>query len=228
MLQKRLFLTLSELIAAAYLKATGEVSTLTSSDDDWEKLRQIANLYVNSWATEPGVDWQSLYSTVDSGTVSATDTFDLDDTIRKISGQEGDYVRIVHTNGNYSDYQVVSPDKFKQYPTGSICTQIGRQLVFNAPFTSSSPQFGGTIKVPSYILPDPLQNAADEVPVNNPNWLVYMCAAEYVRNDITRAQQYPNLIAEANDLMGSMKSENNAQLSQTYRSPAVNPNGVSW
>lgn len=165
----------------------------------------------------------SLYDPAYSiGTVTATDSFDIDlDTIRKISDTDQDYIRINHTDGkSYTDYELVSADTLKQYydgqtkqsPTGYYCAQIGATLVFNHTFVSTDPQFGGTIKVPVFLYADHLVNASDTVPVDNPNWLVAICAAEYVRTDIIRQAQYPNLINEANSLMARMKDDNDAQI----------------
>jgi hypothetical protein len=225
--------TLSQLIAAAYLRATGEVSTLAVGDDDYTKLTQIANFYTDTWATEPGVDWRSLYSTISvSGTVTATDTFALPSTIRKISQQDGDFVRIIHTvTTQYTDYQLVAPERLKDYTSGNYCAQEGSNLVFNAAFTTSSPEYGGTIKVPCYTFPTKFPDSplgTETVVVDNPNWLVVICAAEYSRTDITRQNLYPGLISEANDLMLAMKSANDSQLTEAHKSQVSVPNGSTW
>lgn len=223
-------LTTSSFVAATYLKATGEVSTLTSSDDDWNKILGIANLFIDEWASEPGADWRSLYSTVSlAGTVTATDTFALGTTIRKVSNQEGDFVRILHTNGTtYTDYQLVAPERLKYYSTGAYCAQEGSNLVFNAAFKTTDLQYGGTIKVPAYLFASHLASSSDLVPVDDPNWLVVVTAAEWSRTDITRQNQYSNLIAEANNLMAGMKLANNPQVTEVFRAPTSTPNGSTW
>src|ERR1700757_1683819 len=112
----------SEFVAAVILKATGKTSTATSGDTKWTKVLGIGNYYIDQWQNEPGVDWNSLYDPLfNIGTVTATDTFDLDlDTIRKISDADQDYVRIVHTDGKtYTDYTVVPADTLKQYYAGA-------------------------------------------------------------------------------------------------------------
>lgn len=229
-------MTTSEFVAAVILKATGKTSTSISGDTKWTKVLGIANLLIDSWQNEPDVDWSSLYDPSFSiGTVTNTDAFDLDDEIRKVSDTEGDVVRINHTDGTgYTDYDVVPADTLKQYYSGqnkensfgNYCAQIGRRLVFNRKFVSTDPQYGGTIYVPAYLYADHLVGDSDEVPVDIPNWLVVMSAAEYVRNDITRQNQYPNLISEANQLMVRMKEDNDAQVSQ-LNMPWLAP-GASW
>lgn len=206
-------MTLTELIAKAYLAATGDVSTLASSDEDYKKLLSLANTIQHDWATEPGVNWASLYDpAVSIGTVSAADTYDLDDSIRQLSTAVGDYVVITHTDGQVSKYQLVSPEQLPQYESGNYCARVGRTIKFNKTFASSDPQYGGSITVPAYITPDDLVNATDEVVVDDPNWLVYMVAAEYVRSDIVLRDQYPNLVAKANNAMQGMKEANRPQV----------------
>jgi hypothetical protein len=208
-------LTVVDLIAGAYLKATGSVSTLTSTDDDWTKLLTIANYYQQNWANEVGVDWKSLYSPkVSCGTVTATDTFSLDSTIHKISQQQEDPIRIVWSNGtSYTDYTLVAPDRLKvEYNDGAYVAQNGSSLLFNKAFVPTDNEFGGTIYVPAYTLPATLSVGTDVVSVDIPEWLVTICAAEYVRNDLVRQNQYPNLLAEANELMKKMVENNGAQL----------------
>lgn len=229
-------MTTSELVASVLLKSTGKTSTSVFGDTKYTKVLGIGNYYIDSWSNEPDVDWNSLYDPLFSnGTVSATDTFDLDDTIRKISDTPGDVVQIYHSDGTgYTNYDIVPADALKRYytgqtkesPIGNVCAQIGRTLVFNHQFLATDAQFGGTIRVPSYLFADQLVKAGDTVPVDIPNWLVVISAAEYVRNDITKQSQYPNLINEANQLMNRMKADNEAQV-QKIDMP-WRPAGSSW
>lgn len=215
-------MTLSDLIAKTYLIATGDVSTLSVTDDDYKKLLSIANTTIHDWATEPGVDWASLYDpAVQIGTVSATDTYDLDDSIRVISQKEGDAVRIIDATDStkYYDYQTVEPNSLKRYDHGNYCARIGSTLKFNKVFSSTDKEYGGTIYVPAYTTPDDLVNPTDDVPVDDPNWLVYMTAAEYVRSDIVLRDQYPNLIAKATNAMQGMIQANGAQVETIVREP---------
>lgn len=168
------------------------------------------------------------------GTVTNNSSFALPATVRKLSDTRGDFVRIDHADGVTStNYEIVSAENLKRYYTGNkttssghYCAQIGSNLVFNHTFISTDPQFGGTIKVPVYTVPTTLVADADVVPVDIPMWLVMISAAEYVRNDITRQNQYPNLIAEANLLMQRMKDDNEAQVESVYRVPVAR--GSSW
>lgn len=218
-------MTAAEYVANMLLTATGENSTAVSGDDDWTKALSIGNLLIDQWAKE--TDWVSLYSIVPIGTVTATDSFDLDDSIREISSQDGDYIRINHTDGtNYTDYTLVHPNRLKFYATGPYVAQIGDQLVFNKAFVSTDQQFGGTINVPSYLYADHLVNDTDDVPVDDPNWLVMAGAAEWARTDLTLAQNYPLLLQKANDLMDGMKKANSPQLMTIPKDPVAR--GMEW
>jgi hypothetical protein len=211
-------------IADAYLLATGKTTTLTTGSK-FERIVALLDYYQRRWAREPGVDWNSLYNPALSiGTVSATDTFDLDtSTIRKLSDREGDTVRIVWSDGvGYTDYDLVPHDTLKDYsfgvnrenPNGFYAAQIGQQLVFNHTFTSNDSQFGGEIFVPGYTFPDAIDadHLTDEVQVDDPDWLTTRTAAEYVRNDITRRTRYPELLGQAKEIMERMKDDNDAQI----------------
>lgn len=219
-------MTTPEAVNAVSLKATGKVTTLTSTDAKWAKILAILNSYIDSWQNENGVDWNSLYDSAYSvGTVTATDAFDLDDEVRKISDTYGDSVVITQTGGAESEYTIVSADRLSQY-SGNFCAQVGRTLKFAQAFTSDSPDFGGTITIPVYLYAEPLVGENDTVPVDIPRWLVIMASAEYVRNDITKQNQYGNLVAEANQLMQRMKDDNDGQLNEVYA--PWSPDGSDW
>lgn len=207
-------------VSGVYLKAVGKASSPSTSKR--AKIIGLLNFYQRGWADENEVDWSSLYDPAFSlGTVTATDRFDIDtSTIRKLSDREGDFVRIVWDGeGGYTDYSIVPADTLKDYfwgvdkesPNGNYCARIGNELVFNHEFVSTDTEYGGEIFVPCYTYPDEITDADpanDEVQVDIPDWLILMCAAEYVRTDITRQAQYPNLLAEANQKMLRMKADN--------------------
>lgn len=219
-------MTTSEFVAQAYLKASGKVSSLTSTDTKYIKLLAIANTLIQTWQNEKDVDWYSLYTAELSLTdlVTATNTFALPATVRKISDARGDFVRIHWTDGeNFTDFDVVTPDTLKSYDTSAnVCAQIGSNLVFARTFATEDSEFGGTIKVPVYtfaptlVESSPTTGQTTTVPVDIPEWLVIMSAAEFVRNDITKQSQYPNLVNEANQLMQRMKDDNEAQISEVH------------
>lgn len=223
-------MNITQYVADTYLLATGKTTTLTTGTK-YDRIIALGDFFQRRWAREPGVDWASLYDPAFSlGTVTATDTYDLDtSTIRKLSDREGDTVRIVWSDGvGYTDYDIVDANTLKDYsygvnkesPIGHYCAQIGSQLVFNHTFTTDDSQYGGEIFVPIYGFPDSITSDnpnTDEVQVDDPDWLVARAAAEYVRNDITRRSRYPELLAEANEIMGRMIDDNSGQVDTVIR-----------
>lgn len=219
-------MTATEFIADTYLLATGKTTTLTSGTK-YSRILNLGDYFQRRWSREPEVDWNSLYNPAFSlGTITATDSFDIDtSTIRKLSAREGDTVRIVHSDGtSYTDYDLVPHDSLKDYsfgvdkesPVGHYAARLGGQLIFNHEFVSTDAQFGGEIFVPCYVFADEL-TASEDVQVDDPDWLVARVAAEYVRNDITRRQRYPELLAQANEIMQRMINDNDAQIDTVDR-----------
>lgn len=221
-------MTVTDAIAGVYLRATRKATTLATSSAKYAQILALLNYWQRRWASERGVDWNSLYNpTFSIGTVTATDAFDLDtSSIRKISGRLGDPVRIVWTDDQtFTDYDIVPADKLKDYyaiadksdSSYFVCAHIGAQIVFSHKFASTNDQFGGDIQVPCYVFTDSLVNATDEIQVDDPDWLVAMCAADYVRNDVTRRALYPQLLAEANEIMQRMKDDQEGQIVEIDR-----------
>jgi len=218
-------MTVQEFVADAYLLSTGKTTTLTSGTK-YQRIIALGDFFQRRWAREPGIDWNSLYNPAFSlGTVTATDTYDIDtSSVRKLSDRQGDSVRIVWSDGvGYTDYDVVDANKLRDYsygvnaesPLGFYCAQIGGTLVFNHTFTTSDSQYGGEIFIPCYVFPDEITStntSSNDVQVDDPDWLVTRVAAEYVRNDITRRSRYPELIAQANEIMDRMKDDNDGQI----------------
>ncbi len=227
-------MTTSELVSATFLRATGKLPTFTSGTTKWDKIVAIANHNIKSWATEPGVDWNSLYIPNQVlGTVTATDTYALlPANIIKLSKRQGDFVRITRGTDQYSNYNIIEANSLKDFywqqsklsNAYRYCAQIGGNLVFSHTFTATDPEFGGTITVPAYAYPTEISGDSDVIRVDNPNWLVCMTAADYVMNDITRVSSYPTLVSQANDLMISMKDNNEAQV-EMLNMPWIAPGG---
>lgn len=215
---------INDAVTAVYLKSTGKATAPSASKR--AKIIGLLNFYQRRWAREPGVDWNSLYvPNFSLGSITATDTYDIDiSSIRKLSDREGDSVRVVWSNGiGYTDFDIVPADSLKDYYfgplktsyKGNVCARIGSTLVFNRKFASTDAEYGGDIQVPCYTLPDDITDASpasDEVQVDDPDWLVLRCASDYVRTDITRQGQAPFLLSEANEVMGRMKDDNDAQI----------------
>lgn len=233
-------MTVDQFVANAYLLATGKTTALSFGSSKYTKILNLGNLFVRQWALEPGVNWNSLRSLFTLGAiVTATDTFALPATMGKISDQEGDFVRILHTDGvSESEYTIVPADRlWNDGPTlnnpvsrrnaWGTCAVIGSNLVFSTPFKTTNAQYGGTIKVPGYTIPATMTAISDVLPVDDPDWLCYVVAGEYDRNDVTRVQLYASLNDRATQLMKNMKAQNGSQVEEVYRGSWA-PLGQTW
>lgn len=219
-------MTLRELVDAVILKATGKATALEPGGAKYEKIRGIANSYQHVWEHEPGQTWNSLYERARQiGTISTKDAYELDEDIAEISTARGDDVYIQSLDGRKIPYTLVTYDDLRNYQSEKVCAKIGNELVFNHQFTQDDPEYGGKIYAPIYRSLEDLESADDDIAIDDPYWLVFMTAAEYIRNDIVKQNQYGNLINEANNLMSSMIRRNRGG-SQKIRGEWRNPGGA--
>lgn len=207
------------LISTAWTKAEGEVFSDAVGSDNWNYLLTLANSWIRRWGTMKGVDWASQYEQAyNVGTITNTDTFDYDNTeVRKISLENGDSVQILHKDGiNYTNYTLIPPEQLRQYQNqgnyGNVVAKVGSSLQFPRAFTTADPQYGGTLTMPVYLYPTELVNATDTVPVDDPEWLVAVVAADVASKDILRKDTAALYSQEATDLMDGMKEDNQGQL----------------
>lgn len=187
----------------AILIATGKAATPTGSKLD--QLNQLAIKYYRDWQVEPGVEWDSLYQVVSGGTVTATDTFDLDTDINYISQRPGNYVRVKLGPDSYINYTVVTPQQLYQSRHANAAAKVAdNQIKFSKPFLATDQAFGGTIEVPAIIKLDDLTNDKSEVLIDNPAWLPVRMAAQYVLTNKQLNYLYSDILAQANELMQGM------------------------
>ena len=143
-------LKIPEFVQQVNYRATGKPTAPVSGSKKYSQIINAGKFFLRSWQKEPYTDWPSLYDFRNSGTVTATNIFELDDEIIKVSQQFGDYVRIVHTDDNVSEYKLVPVDRLYENRYNFVVAVSGRNLVFSRAFTADDAQFGGTIAVPSY------------------------------------------------------------------------------
>lgn len=222
-------MTLQELINAVMLKATGKPTILAPGNTKWEKIRGIANYYQQAWLHEPGQQWNSRYERARQiGIISNSDEYELDEDILDISTAKGDNIYVLTSDGTKRHFQLVNYTDLQNHPTGNYCAKLGQTLVFNTRFAEDDPCYGGTLYAPVYTDIDELEDADDDISVDDPMWLVTMVAAEYIRNDIVKQNQYGNLIAEANNLMTSMIRKNRAGQVRHVRGNWRNGGGLNY
>lgn len=230
----------SDFVSAAYLEATGEVFTGVFGDSDASRMLSYGNLHINTWALESDVDWESMYNLgLSAGTIGVLGSyapFTLPTGILKVSNKANDYLWVADASGNIISRWITVPAYQLKEFTGvnGYCaiqgnSELGFKVVFSVPFTTSSPEYGKTLYVPVYVTPPILVGASDVVPVDDPNWLVFMSAQEWAQPDVTLVQNVPSLVAKATDRMNAMMAENKRirMLSQqTHATGAAR--GITW
>lgn len=222
-------MTLQELINAVMLKATGKATILAPNNPKWNKIKGIANYYQHAWLHEPGVHWNSRYERARQiGTISNTDEYELDDDILEISTAYGDNIYVDCRDGQRREFQLVEYNDLDNHRFGNFCAKIGNKLVFASKFAEDDPCYGGALHAPIYADIEDLENGDDDVVVDNPYWLVTICAAEYIRNDIVKQNQYGNPLEEANNLMKRMIRDNRASQRKRIRGNWRNGGGLNY
>jgi hypothetical protein len=217
--------TVNWAIQKAFLHSNRKAIAPAEGTSKYEALLDIADSMQKLWASEPGIEWDSLYTLETIGTISATDTFDLPDEINYISKSEDDPIRV--TNGtSTTTYKLVKPNQLYKYNGANVCAQIGRTLKFSSAFTSSSSTLGYNIQVPAILYTEDITSGTDEIQVDDPMWLAYMMAAEFSRNDAVKQNQYDNLLGLADQCMQRMISANSGSLDEV--SMNFQAQGESW
>lgn len=219
-------MTREEFIKAAYLEATRKDVPPPVGSRKYNALLEIGNLFIQAWQNEPNTDWNSLWRKEKIGTVSTTDRYSIDtDEVRKVSTRPNDKVEIRTADGQVALFSIVKPEQLSDYDR--TCAKVGDELVFNQPFDSDSPLIGGDIYLPYFTYAERMTSSTSVVPVDQPMWLVWITAADFVRTDPAKPHLYGNLVAMAQDAMNSMKDNNR----QTQSSQMVNnwaPLGMEW
>ena len=123
--------------------------------------------------------------------------------------QNSDFAKIIKTDSSYLEYSVVKAQQ-RNAISGQVTYLHGlnpKTLTFAQ--TIDAGVDAGTLFVPGYYTPSPLTLATDIVPVDDPNWLVYIVAAELARNDPAKEDSFPTLTGMANELYTRMSNANN-------------------
>jgi hypothetical protein len=199
-----------EALEDAFTIATGKA--LPASGSKRDKITKLAIKLYRDWQTEPGVEWNSLYSVIGAGTVSATDTFDLDTDINYIStsdARDNNFVRVKTADSQYINFRTVKPGQLHGLRDVNAVAKISENRIrFSRTFTADDQAFGGTIEVPAIVKLDDILSDTDEILIDNPNWLPARLAAQYVLNDRQLNYLYDDLLAQANELMRGMIETN--------------------
>lgn len=208
--------TANYVIQKAYLAAQRKSVMPGQGTTKYNVLLGLVDSAQDDWRNEPDTYWDSLYQTINTGTISTTDTYDLDDDIDFISRRSGDYITITNDT-NTEKVLFVSPEQLYLNKNELAVARIGRTLKFSKPFLATSPYIGFKLNVPAYIFTDDITSGNTLVQCDDPMFLAYMVAAEFSRTDTVRAGQYNNLLDKAAERMSKMKQNNGGQIEEIPR-----------
>jgi hypothetical protein len=203
-------MTVTEAIQYAFQYGQGKPVAPAVGTPKYNALLLIADSMQQQWANEPSVEWESLTDDVTlAGTITATNTVELDDEIKTLRKGSDDPVLVGTTA-----YKLVSTSKLYRYRNNQVVAKAGRNLKFPSAFASDSALIGSSVTVPAVLYPERITAGTDDVQVDDPWWLVYMMAAEFARNNIIKAPQFDNLLAYAENSMNKMKEDNGSAVEE--------------
>ena len=157
---------------------------------------QIANLMMNQWENEPAVEWRSRKKFIKIGSVdSEKDLYKLPERVLKIDRTSGRNITLKKDDKIVGEIEI------------SDIKVMGNTLDLSGVITDQI--LDADIYVPIIEKLPKVKNPEDPILIDNPYWLVFMTAAEFVRNSQTKNAQYGNIVAYAQNLMESMKAVNN-------------------
>lgn len=203
------FMNLSEVINLAYQMATGKTKTLSVGNSKYERMLNIANMANMQWESEPDVVWGSLCEDREIGVIDDKTSYKLPEDVRTV-----DFRKFITLKKDGRTWAIpfISPQLFKNGCYGAL--QLGWKIDFNG---LSKDMQGAEIIVPVIRHTKKLVNPEDKVEVDDPYWLIYMMAAEFVRNSRTKSNQYGNLVTLAQASMAGMKSRNGYKFDEVIR-----------
>ena len=199
---------LDKIIQKAYKMATGDDESISRSEPSYGKYVSILNDLQRDWYEEslilPNERWASL-EREETIVISSDTQYDLDGELA-IHPLNYSPLSITLPSGGIIIPKLVSTTEFIRSNDKNVYTasSFGKTINFKKYFVKSA--IGGRITYPYYVKLEEISNDDDNIIVDNPNWLVYMLAAEIARSDIVQAGQYGNLVALAQNAMTSMKN----------------------
>ena len=199
---------LDKIIQKAYKMATGDDESISRSEPSYSKYVSILNDLQRDWYEEslilPNERWASL-EREETIVISSDTQYDLDGEL-VLHSLSYSPLSITLPSGGIIIPKLVSTTEFIRSSDKNVYTASsdGKIINFKKEFIDSA--IGGRITYPYYANLEEISNDDDNIIVDNPNWLVYMLAAEIARSDIVQAGQYGNLVALAQNAMTSMKN----------------------
>ena len=207
-----------ELIQNVYRKATGELDdTVTHENEDGKTVLSVINEQIEYYynAVDHFGDRVVWARNIDPeyviGDANQSDTtYPIDwDSVQALPAGFYMPIRIRMRDGSEVRYDLVPIEELYDERSGgkNKCAITGEGLTFASP-----PEHSGEIVYPCVSVGKKLEGGEKDVEsasgVHNLLWLQFAAAAEYVRTDIVRGEQYPNVLAQANDVFNRMLSDN--------------------
>lgn len=199
---------LDKIIQKAYKMATGDDESISRSEPSYGKYVSILNDLQRDWYEEslilPNERWASL-EREETIVISSDTQYDLDGEL-VLHPLNYSPLSITLPSGGIIIPKLVSTTEFIRSNDKNVYTasSFGKTINLKKEFIDSA--IGGRITYPYYVNLEEISNDDDNIIVDNPNWLIYMLAAEIARSDIVQAGQYGNLVALAQNVMTSMKN----------------------
>lgn len=220
--------TADYVIGKAWIEAKAKSVPPAAGTPKYNVLLSLVDTEQKNWEDEESIEWDTLYSNVTNGTISTSQTYTLDTSIRYISKREGDYIYLQDpTTLQVQPITLVRPNQLYEHRDDPFyAAQIGRTLKFSKAFDATSQFIGDNLIIPSYTFCSDIATGADLIQCDRPMYLAYMVAASYARNDLIKSGQYNNILDKATVLMNKMKQNNSGQSEELDMS--WHPTGESW
>ena len=121
--------------------------------------------------------------------------------------QPSDFAKVVRTDSSIVEYPIVKAQQRSIVDQALYVHGLAPKKITFAQKIDSGLD-GGVLTVPGYYSPAPILLPTDVIPVDDPNWLVYITASELARNDPAKEDNFPTLAGMANDLFTKMSNAN--------------------
>lgn len=205
-----------DVIQKAYRMASGDDEKLDRNDLSWLKYLGLLNQFQTEWANEqlmlPNERWLSL---------ERTRAFDLNGTVVELPSDAQEIamhpltnlaVAIIQNYGQANqslklELKGLNPSQFARrddYQVVFTYDYLNKRLTIKSGILQQAKDWGDCkLIITYYKAVDKLEQADNQVEVDNPNWLIYRLAAEIARSD-DELEQYRNLVELAQSSMMSM------------------------
>lgn len=211
-------MTARELILQVYRKCNGELDpSVTPESEDGQTILSIINetidYYYNSVDSRGHrIVWQrNIDPEYIIGDMSPTETmYDIDwNEVEALPDGFYQPIRVIGRDNKTTRFDLVPYEQLydERHENTKRCSITGEGLVFAEPPGISGEIHWGVSVKGRHIDGDTLDVEATSG-VHNMLWLLYKATAEFVRTDIVRGAQYPNVLAQANDVYARMISDN--------------------